>query len=226
MLEQKNELKNINKCQKIEEKMFKASLEIEKEIARKHLDEISKQFKEEEIIRDGVKYYKKYKAKDISIGRVIVSWKRPIFEGSIHGKTVYIYPADDALSAPIKGRASYETLSLSSLLATFVPFKIVAYMLSIIRGVKISESSVQRYTETTGQFAIENLEEIIEDKKKEIILKKDEILIASIDGSSTMINGNNRRSNKKNKKVKNKKNHSPKKGSRAKKKDLLRKLHF
>ena len=28
----------------------------------------------------------------------------------------------------------------------------------IIKGVKISEASVQRYTESTGQFAVENLE--------------------------------------------------------------------
>ena len=213
-------MKLLNRCRDIEEEMFKTSLQVEKEIAQKHLDEIAKSFPEDMMIKNGIKYIRIDRKKEISIGRVTVPWTRPIYEGSIKGKTVYIYPADDVLAAPTKGRASYETLSLASLLATFVPYKIVAYMLSVIRGAKISEASVQRYTESTGQFAIENLEEIIKQKSKEIVLGKDEILIASIDGSSSMINGNNRRSTKK--KRKDKGRHSSKKNL----KDHLKKVSF
>lgn len=199
-----------NRCRDIEEKMFTASLELEKKIATENLKEITEYFTEKVIIQNGIRYNRIDRVKEVHIGRVTISWDRPIYEGSHKGKTVYIYPADDMLSSPSKGRVSYETLSLSSLLATFVPFKIVAYMLSVIRGVKISESSVQRYAESTGQFAIENLEEIIREKRKEIVLGKNEIFIASMDGSSSMINGNNRRS-KKRKKTKNKRRHSSKK---------------
>lgn len=183
-----------NRSREIEDEMFKASLEIEKEVAKKHLQEIKDSFPEKFIIQDGIKYNRIEREKEVKIGRISVSWIRPIFEGSVKGKTIYIYPADDCLAPPKKGRASYETLSFSSLLSTFVPYKIVAMMLSIIRGVKVSEASVQRYTESTGQFAIENLKEIIKSKKDEIVLTEDEILIASIDGSSSMINGNNLRS--------------------------------
>jgi hypothetical protein len=95
-------------------------------------------------------------------------------------------------------------------------------MLSIIRGVKVPEASIQRYTESTGQFAIENLEDIIKSKKNEIILGQDEILIASIDGSSSMINGNNKKGSKRNskkkdknsKKTKSKKRHTTRKRTR------------
>lgn len=197
----KNNNKKIqNKSREIEEEMFKASLEVEKEIAKKYLKEIADSFPEEFMIKDGVKYYRIEREKDVHIGRISVLWTRPIFEGSIKGKTVYIYPADDSLAPPKKGRASYETLSFSSLLSTFVPYKIVSMMLSEIRGAKVPEASIQRYAESTGQFAIENLEEIIKSKKDEIILTEDEILIASIDGSSSMINGNNLRSLMKSKK--------------------------
>ncbi|MCK5686198.1 hypothetical protein KAJ27_18845, partial [bacterium] len=211
-----------NRSREIEEKMFKSSLALEKVIAKKHLEEISESFPEEVIIQDGVRYNRIEREKEVHLGRVSVPWIRPIYEGSIKGKTVYIYPADNLLSPPSKGHVSYETLSLSSLLGTFIPFKIVAYMLSVIRGVKISETSVQRYTESTGQFAIENLEEIIESKRKDVVLGKNEILIASIDGSSSMINGNNRRSNK-GKKTKDKRRHSSKKKSQE---DLLRSVIF
>jgi hypothetical protein len=214
---------NSNRSREIEEEMFNSSLELEKNIAKKHLEEIAKSFPEEVIIQDGVRYNRIDRAKEVHLGRVSVSWTRPIYEGSIKGKTVYIYPADNLLSPPSKGHVSYETLSLSSLLGTFIPFKIVAYMLSVIRGVKVSETSVQRYTESTGQFATENIEEIIESKKKDLILGENEILIASIDGSSSMINGNNRRSKKK-KKSKNKKRYSSKK--KESKKELLRNVIF
>lgn len=196
----KTKIKNSNRSKDIEKEMFEASLNTERDIAAKHLKEIADSFSENVIIQNDVTYHRLEKIKEIQIGRISVNWKRPIYEGSKKGKTVYIYPADDLLSPPKKGRVSYETLSLASLLGTFVPFKIVAYMMSVIRGMKTSEASVQRYTESTGQFAIENLEEILESKKAQLILGENEILIGSIDGSSSMINGNNRRSNKKKRK--------------------------
>ena len=65
----------------------------------------------EEIIKDGVRYTKKIKDRQVCLERVSVNWSRPIFEGSKKGKTIYYYPADEILSPPKKGRASYKTLN-------------------------------------------------------------------------------------------------------------------
>ena len=197
----KNNLSNLKniKSREIEDKILKASLEMEKELALKELDLISKQFQMEEIIKDGVRYTKKIKDIQVYLGRVSVNWSRPIFEGSKKGKTIYYYPADEILSPPKKGRASYKTLSITALLGAFIPYYLVSYIMSFIRGVSMSPSTAQRYTETVGQFAEENLDEIITGRKGMIHLKKDEILIASIDGSSSMINKNKKKGKNKRK---------------------------
>jgi len=206
-------LKNypVNSSKEIEKKVFEASLELERQLVVKELEVISDQFQMDDLIKDGVRYIKRVKKVDVHIGRVSVPWERPVFEGSINGKTVYHYPADELLAPPEKGRASYKTLSIAALLGSFVPYSIVAYIMKIIRGDRISPSSVQRYTETMGQFAGENLDEILENRKSMIHLNKDEILIASIDGSSSMINGNNRSGGKKKGRKKKKKNYGAKK---------------
>lgn len=189
----------------LESNMLQQSLKLEGKLALDALNNISSAFTEDVMIVDGVRFNRIMRSKEVTIGRVTVSWERPIYEGSKNGKTVYCYPADDCLKLPKKTKQSYWNLSIVALLGAFIPYKLVAYIMKVLCGTRMSESSVQRYTETVGQFAKENMPDILENRTHLSDLKKDEILIASIDGSSSMINGNNqnpasRKSKKKKKK--------------------------
>jgi len=209
----------------LEMKMAKESLELEKKIALEALNEISASFNEDIIMVNGVHYKKIIKEKKITICRVAVTWKRPVYEGSKKGKTVYYYPADDRLKAPKKTKQSYWHLSTVALLGTFLPYKLVCYIMKVLCYSSISESSVQRYTETVGQFGKENILEILEKRKPLSVLQKNEILISSIDGSSSMIIGNNKKStkaNSKNRKKYLKKSKKSQKPKKSKKNDFLK----
>ena len=79
---------NLNRSREIEEEMLNSSLEVERGIARKHLKEIAHSFPEKVLIREGVRYNKIEREKTVHLGRISVLWTRPIYEGSIKGKTV------------------------------------------------------------------------------------------------------------------------------------------
>jgi hypothetical protein len=206
----------------LEKKMAKESLEVEKKIALEALNEISASFIEETIMVNGVHYKKIFKEKKTTICRVTVTWKRPVYEGSKKGETVYYYPADDMLRAPKKTKQSYWHLSTVALLGAFLPYKLVCYIMTVLCYSSISESSVQRYTETVGQFGKENMLEILENRKPLTVLQKDEIFISSIDGSSSMIIGNNKNSTKANSKKRKKSKNASKKPKKSKKNDFLK----
>ena len=98
-----------NSCfdiKELEMKMIKKSLELEKKLALEELNKITALFTKDIIIFNGVLYKRIVKTKKVTIGRVTVSWERPIYEGSKKGQTVYYYPADDCFKAPKKTKQS------------------------------------------------------------------------------------------------------------------------
>jgi hypothetical protein len=176
------------------------SIEYEKTLVLQQLDEISSRFLKETLVFEGVECRRKISSTEISIGRVTVKWDRPIYIGYKEGKPVRYYPADQFINLPRKTKGSYQVLSNCALLCAFLPFALGRKIINLLMGINIGPATVKRYTETVGQFASENLPEILAKKVDEVRLKEDEILIASIDGSSSLINGSRSKSNKRKKK--------------------------
>lgn len=190
---------NIN-VRQFEEELTTKSIQYEKELTLKKLKEISDLYNNETIEFEGIPCKRKNATTKISIGRVTVEWNRPIFVGYKEGKVHRFYPADECLKSPKKTRGSYQILANCALISAFIPFDLAKKIINLLMGTGIEGSTVKRYTETVGQFAIENFDEVLAQKKSELILAKNEILIASIDGSSSLINGRRSKSNKRRKK--------------------------
>jgi hypothetical protein len=198
--------------QSLEQELMTRSLEVEREIVKGKLDTISNSFTEENLVIEGIPCNKEIVPKDVSVGRIRVTWNRPVYVGSKRGNPVRFYLADKLVKIPEKTKGSYRILSACALLGAFLPFDLTRRVIEYLMGVKLSGSTVKRYTETVGQFASENIEDILEKKKPELELSEDEILLVSIDGSSSLINGNQRKSNKRRVKGKRKKRRKKKKG--------------
>lgn len=192
--------KNPFSVAEFEKEIVENTIAYEKQLVQKKLDAIASRYQEDNLEIDGIVYFRKIVPTTVSIGRVSVTWHRPIYQGSRNGKKIRHYPADLDLNLPRKTTTSYQVLTNCALLAAFLPFNVCKKVISLLMGVGISEASVKRYSESVGQFAKENLEEIIENRQDMINLSEDEILIASIDGSSSLINGSSAKSNKKRKK--------------------------
>ena len=115
---------------KLEEELTNKSIEFEKQLALEKLQEISSRFSSEIMVFDGIKCKREVHKIKVSIGRVSVEWKRPIYVGSRKGKPIRFYPADECIKLPKKTRSSYQMLANCALLCAFLPFGLAQKILS------------------------------------------------------------------------------------------------